>query len=189
VFISRHVDEFYSLAMPVGKNAFDFKPTGSGGVKVALRRYIASHVFELVAGMVEDISMGTHGRTPTMTLCSILIPHPQEFDQKTFALRLHQNLQPYTHGDATQKVRWKGHLEDIMIQGSELARMLSSQPGSRWEVGSLDPPISNSGVLVFPALFKNGNEIRAKEAHLGEGKPKRNFGVATLRKRNWSVSR
>jgi hypothetical protein len=176
-FISSHVDQFYKLVIPAGINIFDFEPTESTGVKAALRRYIASNVFKLVAGMTGNMSRGMNSMVPMIARFRILNHNPNipDFDEDEFALRLSrllQTLEPYTYNDEKLKDRWRHHLEDILRQGSDLERMVSSQPGSRWQVGSLEPPVLKSrhvDILVFPSLLKNGKEVQAKVTQRVEG--------------------
>jgi len=196
LFISNHVEQFYDLGrveqsydsgLSGVMDIFDFEPTGPKGVKAGLRRYIASKIFKYVIGMTPDQPTTTQSKILAITPFLILSPKLPEYDRgipAAFRDHIHRTLEPYVHYD--KKSRWRLHLDDILKQGTELARLVSSQRGSQWRIGRFDPVTIRCDVRVFPSLLKNGTIIRREETQIGCGKPKEKLGK-TSRMRNWGA--
>jgi hypothetical protein len=61
--------------------------------------------------------------------------------------------------------------------------MLSSQRGTKWQIGNFYPattkPPNVVDVLVFPSLLKDGSEVRAEKKLRGTKKPKPRLATAS----------
>ncbi|KAF8242076.1 hypothetical protein K440DRAFT_664979 [Wilcoxina mikolae CBS 423.85] len=162
LFIASHTEKFYNLSLPLSGEICEFEPAGATTTKAALRRYIARNVFQLIR---DDKSTGIRSENDCRD-------------------RLVRELKPYTLTDSEQD-KWKKHLDDILKQGTVLGEMLSSQRGTKWQIGTLFPattkPLNIIDVLVFPSLQKDGNEVRAEKKFRGTKKPKPTSRTIKLR--------
>lgn len=137
--------------------------------------------------MTPDQPTTTQSKILAITPFLILSPKLPEYDRgipAAFRDHIHRTLEPYVHYD--KKSRWRLHLDDILKQGTELARLVSSQRGFQWRIGLFDPVTVRCDVRVFPSLLKNDTIIRREETQIGCGKPKEKLGK-TSRMRNWGA--